>query len=241
MKLACLTRIVTQGLFVTMCLPLCHGGSSVLISKKPVASDDNGSLASAKIIRVIQPGIFDVQTADYIVRMRAWGVSFPKRDQPGYAEALSFTENRLVLMTPELKIKREFDEQNLKVVDILLLGGKMNFSREAIGAGVGWHLEKETNRYGPFVIAQLKAKRMNLGIWANNFNYGRADPFARPNPQLPNMLKDRNTFVPSLNYWVSSLGKIHRPGCSFYERGNGVLTSRPSGRNCRICGGITPK
>jgi endonuclease YncB( thermonuclease family) len=224
-----------------MCLPLCHGDSSALISKKPTAFDGNGSLASVKIIRVIQPGIFDVQTADYIVRMRAWGVSFPKRDQPGYAEALSFTENRLVLMTPELKIKREFDEQNLKVVDILLLGGKMNFSREAIGAGVGWHLEKESNRYGPFVIAQLKAKRMNLGIWANNFNYGRADPFARPNPQLPNMLKDRNTFVPSLNYWVSSLGKIHRPGCSFYERGNGVLTSKPNGRNCRICGGSTPK
>jgi endonuclease YncB( thermonuclease family) len=241
MKLACLTRIVTRALFVTMCLPLCHGDSSALISKKPTAFDGNGSLASVKIIRVIQPGIFDVQTADYIVRMRAWGVSFPKRDQPGYAEALSFTENRLVLMTPELKIKREFDEQNLKVVDILLLGGKMNFSREAIGAGVGWHLEKESNRYGPFVIAQLKAKRMNLGIWANNFNYGRADPFARPNPQLPNMLKDRNTFVPSLNYWVSSLGKIHRPGCSFYERGNGVLTSRPNGRNCRICGGSTPK
>jgi endonuclease YncB( thermonuclease family) len=241
MKLACLTRIVTRALFVTMCLPLCHGDSSALISKKPTAFDGNGSLASVKIIRVIQPGIFDVQTADYIVRMRAWGVSFPKRDQPGYAEALSFTENRLVLLTPELKIKREFDEQNLKVVDILLLGGKMNFSREAIGAGVGWHLEKESNRYGPFVIAQLKAKRMNLGIWANNFNYGRADPFARPNPQLPNMLKDRNTFVPSLNYWVSSLGKIHRPGCSFYERGNGVLTSRPNGRNCRICGGSTPK
>jgi endonuclease YncB( thermonuclease family) len=241
MKLACLTRIVTRALFVTMCLPLCHGDSSALISKKPTAFDGNGSLASVKIIRVIQPGIFDVQTADYIVRMRAWGVSFPKRDQPGYAEALSFTENRLVLMTPELKIKREFDEQNLKVVDILLLGGKMNFSREAIGAGVGWHLEKESNRYGPFVIAQLKAKRMNLGIWANNFNYGRADPFARPNPQLPNMLKDRNTFVPSLNYWVSSLGKIHRPGCSFYERGNGVLTSKPNGRNCRICGGSTHK
>ena len=198
MKLASLTRIVTQGLFVTMCLPLCHGDSSVLLSKKPVASDDNGSLASAKIIRVIQPGIFDVQTADYIVRMRAWGVSFPKRDQPGYAEALSFTENRLVLMTPELKIKREFDEQNLKVVDILLLGGKMNFSREAIGAGVGWHLEKETNRYGPFVIAQLKAKRMNLGIWANSFNYGRARSVCPTKPPVAEYAEGSKYLCPEL-------------------------------------------
>ena len=241
MKLACLRRIAVQVLFVIMCMPLCHGDSSAPISKGSSAPEDNGSLASAKIIRVIQPGVFDVQTADYVVRMRAWGVSFPKRDQPGYAEALSITENRLVLTTPELRIKREFDEQNLKVVDILLLGGKMNFSREAIGTGAGWHLEKETNRFGPFVIAQLKAKRMNLGIWANNFNYGRTDPFARPNPQLPNMVGNRNTFVPSLSYWVTSLGRIHRPGCSFYERGNGVLTSKPIGRDCRICGGKKPK
>ena len=241
MKLACLTRIPAQVLFVTMCLPFCYGDSSSLIWKESSSSDGNGSLDSAKIIRVIQPGVFDVQTADYVVRMRAWGVGFPKRDQPGYAEALSFSENRLVLTTPELRIKREFDEQNLKVVDILLLGGKMNFSREAIGAGVGWHLEKETNRYGPFVIAQLKAKRMNLGIWANNFNYGRNDPFARPNPQLPNMVGNRDTFVPSLSYWVTSLGRIHRPGCSFYERGNGMLTSKPIGRDCRICGGRKPK
>ena len=145
-------------------------------------------------------------------------------------------------MTPEFKIKREFDEKNLKVVDILLFGGKMSFSREAIGAGVGWHVEKESNRYGPFVVAQLKAKRMNIGIWANNFNYSRPDdPLARPNPQLPNMLKDRNSLVPRLSYWVSSLGKIHRPGCSFYERGNGVLTSNPNGRDCRICGGRKAK
>ncbi len=241
MKLACVTRITVHGLLVNICLSLCHGDCSALPSKGSVQSDANGTLTAATIIRVIQPGVFDVQTTDYVVRMRAWGVSFPKRDQPGYGEALSFTENRLVLTSPEFRIKREFDEQNLKVVDVLLFGGKMNFSREAIGTGVGWHHEKESNRYGPFVIAQLKAKRMNLGIWANNFNYGRTDPFARPNPLLPNMIRDRNTFVPSLSYWVTSLGKIHRPGCSFYERGRGVLTSRPRGRDCGICGGRKPK
>lgn len=242
MKLSFTGRVVLLRLFAITCLSLCHMGSSILFSKDLGSSDVNASASFSKIIRVIQPGVFDVQTTDYVVRMRAWGVSFPERDQPGYAEALSFTENRLVLMTPEFKIKREFDEKNLKVVDVLLFEGKMSFSREAIGAGVGWHVEKESNRYGPFIVAQLKAKRMNIGIWANNFNYSKIDdPLARPNPQLPNMLKDRNTFVPRLSYWVSSLGKIHRPGCSFYERGNGVLTSNPNGRDCRICGGRKAK
>ena len=28
----------------------------------------------------------------------------------------------------------------------------------AIAGGVGWHLEKETGRYGPLLMAQLKLK-----------------------------------------------------------------------------------
>ena len=116
MKPAFLTRILINGLFVAIALPFYQGNAQTLISSRAASPDGNGSLASSKIIRVVQPGVFDVQTTGYVVRMRAWGVGFPKRDQPGYAEALSFTENRLVLTAPEFKIKREFDEKNLKVL-----------------------------------------------------------------------------------------------------------------------------
>lgn len=211
-------------------------------SSKPSFADQNRTTVPSQIIRVIQPGVFDVQSSEFIVRMRAWGVGFPQRGQPGYDQALSFTENKLVSTTPKFKIKREFDEKNFKVAEILLLDGSLNFSRDAIGLGVGWHLEKETNRYGPFLLAQLKAKRMDAGVWGNNFNYSQVvDPFVRPTPNLPGLLNRRDTFVPGLSYWVSSFGKIHRPGCSFYERGRGVLSSQPSGTDCRICGGRKPK
>jgi hypothetical protein len=196
----------------------------------------------SQIIRVIQPGVFDVQTREFIVRMRAWGVGFPQRGQPGYDQALSYTENKLVSTKPEFRIKREFDEKNLKVTEVLLLDGSFNFSRDAIALGMGWHLEKETNRYGLFLLAQLKAKRSNAGIWANNFNYSQiVDPLARPSPNLPGLLNRRDNFVPGLSFWVTSFGKIHRPGCSFYQRGRGVLSSQPNGTDCRICGGRKPK
>jgi hypothetical protein len=240
MRVGFFPATIMLGLMPPLISLVCSGSGSALPTVTLSGVEQNGSLA--KVIRVVQPGVFDVQASDYVVRMRAWGVAFPRRDQPGYGEALSFTERKLVLKTPKFKIKREFDDKNLKVADVLLMDGAMSFAREAIAAGIGWHLEEESGRYGPFVIAQLKAKRSNLGVWGNNFNYQQvAQPFARPNPQLPNALNGGSGFVPSISFWVTSLGKIHRPGCSFYQRGKGILTRNPSGRDCRICGGRKAK
>ena len=55
------------------------------------------------------------------------------------------------------------------------------------------------------------------------------------------MISERQKMVPSLSYWVTSLGKIHRPDCAFYQRGRGNLTMNPSGTDCRICGGRKSK
>lgn len=38
-------------------------------------------------------------------------------------------------------------------------------------------------------------------------------------------------------FWISSTGKTHRPGCRYYGQGNGRASARGSGDNCRICGG----
>lgn len=204
--------------------------------------DRNRTLIKKEIIRVIKPGVFDYQADSYLIRMRAWGVEFPQRGQPGFKEALSFTEQKLLSTESEIVVKQEFDLQNLKVVDVSLLKGSVNFSREAISLGFGWHSEKETNRYGPFVLAQLKAKRSNLGIWANNFNYKQIqNPSSLPSPALPGMMNKMKGYIPSLSFWETSFGKIHRPGCSFYQRGRGKLTSKPQGVDCRICGGRKAK
>lgn len=215
--------------------------SNILFLRAENKSDHNQSGSSNEIIRVIQPGIFDVQSKDYLVRMRAWGVSFPKRGQPGFESALAFTEKRLISTKPNLVVKREFDEQNYKVVEIEYLEQNINFSKEAISLGIGWHNEKETGRFGPFLMAQLKAKRLKAGIWSSGFNYEISESQPTPKPRLPTLYDQRQGFIPSLSFWVTSFGKIHRPGCSFYERGRGKLTSKPQGTDCRICGGRKPK
>lgn len=206
-----------------------------------VSSEGNQTQSDLEIIRIIQPGIFDVRTGDYLIRMRAWGISFPKHGQPGYDAALSYTEKKLVSTKPRITVKREFDENNLKVVEVEHSENKQSFSKEAIALGVGWHNESETSRFGPYLMAQLKAKRMKLGIWSTEFDYQGLPGTQAPVPTLPRLYDARQGFVPSLSYWVTSFGKIHRPDCSFYERGRGQLTTKPAGTDCRICGGRKPK
>ena len=129
--------------------------------------------STAEVIRVIQPGVFDLKSTDFLIRMRAWGVGFPRRGEPGFEQALSFTEKHLLSTYPQITIRQEFDTKNLKVCEVRVANGSMNFSREAITLGIGWHLEDETGRFGPYLLAQLKAKRMSLGVWANDYNYSQ--------------------------------------------------------------------
>ncbi|MBU61625.1 MAG: hypothetical protein CMI26_03885 [Opitutae bacterium] len=199
-----------------------------------------------EVLRVLSPGVFDVTVEKFQVRFRAWGVGFPKRDQPGFREALRFTEQQLLPSKVQLIIKQQFDLKNLKLVDILSVGSQTTFSRQAILSGHGWHLEKETNRYGPFTLAQMKAKRMVLGVWRTPLAYTQADDASAmpmPKPKLPGALFRQQQGVPTagISYWVSSLGKVHRPGCAFYRKGRGLISNAPQGYDCRICGGRNGK
>jgi hypothetical protein len=206
-------------------------------------SFDANKTASAipGVVRIIQPGVFDYQSSEYLIRMRAWGVGFTQRNQPGYNQAIHFTEKKLLGANLQIKMKQEFDLQNLKVVDLYIERENQNFSQLAISTGIGWHIENETGRHGTFVISQLKAKRNKLGIWNyGDFFQSNLTQHEHPLPLLRNMV-EQSPFNPGLNFWVTSFGKIHRPGCSFYERGRGELSRRPTGNDCRICGGTKPR
>ena len=217
-------------------------GSDSVTDDKRLFIDDNESSLKPEAIRIIKPGVFDYQDENFLIRMRVWGVGFPEREQPGFNNAISFSESMLLGLPITINVKQEFDSENLKVVQVILVESKKDFSREAISNGIGWHLEKETNRYGPYVLSQLKAKRLNLGVWSNNFNYQQVQSSTSlPTAKLPGLFNKSSNYVPTLSYWVTSFGRIHRPGCSFYERGRGVLTSKPEGIDCRICGGKTLK
>jgi endonuclease YncB( thermonuclease family) len=212
-----------------------------IISVSSVFSIDSNSTDSEEVkpgvIRVLEPGVVDYQSSRFIIRIRAWGVSFPQKGQPGYQEAINFTEKELLATSPIVSVKKTFDEKNLKVADLTIKTNESGFSKFAIENGIGWHNEKETSRYGPFVIAQLKAKRRKIGLWSLEYDFNNAGIQSKPSPVLPGMYSRNNQALPQIRFWVTSLGKVHRPGCSFFQRGRGELTNLPKGVDCRICGG----
>ena len=202
---------------------------------------ENTTPQKGGVVRVLEPGVFDYQSSDYLVRMRAWGVSFPTRSNPGYKQAIRLSEDLLLDTNLSIIVKKEFDLQNYKVVDIFLPSYSKSFSTLCIEQGVGWHNEKETNRHGVFVISQIKAKRQNLGVWKHGPpTEGQAQDNSIPTPVLKSMI-GQNPFASGIQFWVTSFNKIHRPGCSFYERGRGEYSRRPTGTDCRICGGVNAK
>ena len=212
-----------------------------VISVSSVFSIDQNSTESEQVkpdvIRVLEPGVVDYQGSRFIIRIRAWGVSFPQKGQPGYQEAINCTEKELLGTSPAVSVKKTFDEKNLKVADLTMRSNESGFSKFAIENGIGWHDEKETSRYGPFVIAQLKAKRRKVGLWSIEYDFNNSGIQGKPSPTLPGIYSRTNQTLPQIRYWVTSLGKVHRPGCSFYQRGRGELTNQPKGVDCRICGG----
>ena len=212
-----------------------------LFSEEKISSHFNMESIKTGVVRVIQPGIFDYQSKDYLIRMRAWGVTFPARGQPGYDDAINFTELKLLDRNVTVKVRKSFDQKNLKVVEIFAGNKEENFSRVAIEKGLGWHHEEETGRTGSFVIAQMKAKRQELGVWQHVENYKVNNPNNNLTTPLLKRMIGQNPFSTSINYWVTSFGKIHRPECTFYERGRGKLSRRPTGTDCRICGGTNPR
>jgi hypothetical protein len=222
-------------------LMILNGTIAAIAQTSSEENTENATPQKRGVIRVLEPGVFDYQSSDYLVRMRAWGVSFPTRSNPGYKEAIRFSEDLLLDTNLSITVKKEFDLQNYKVVDIFLHPYSKSFSTLCIEQGVGWHNEKETNRHGVFVISQIKAKRQNLGVWKNGLpTEGQVKENSIPTPVLKSMI-GQNPFATGIQFWVTSFNKIHRPGCSFYERGRGEYSRRPTGTDCRICGGVNAK
>lgn len=201
--------------------------------------EGNNSISRNEIIRVIEPGVFDYQHSDFLIRMRLWGISFPGKEQPGFKRALQFCEDKLLGTDVSISVKKEFDLKNLKLVDVYLKAEKQSLNLLCLRQGLGWHNETETFRHGPFVLGQIRARRSELGIWGNGYVYENENQ-APTSPLLPRVMGVSPIFS-GLKYWVTSFGKVHRPDCSFYQRGRGELTNRPRGDDCRICGGFKGK
>ena len=202
-------------------------------------SEDNSTETHVGIIRVIEPGVFDYQSQDFLIRMKLWGLEFPPKGQPGFLQAINFCEDKLLNSEPAIIVKKDFNSENLKLVEVKLKGFPESLNLMCIRQGLAWHKEEETLRHGPYVLAQIRAKRSDEGIWANGFNYDKTNTH-NIKPVLPRIIGNSPIFS-GLKYWVTSFGKIHRPNCSFYQRGRGELTNRPRGDDCRICGGFKGK
>ena len=181
-------------------------------SVQPLANDSNGSVTKLEVIRVIKPGIFDLQAQDYIIRMRAWGVSFPKRGQPGFDQAISYCEKMILSTNPILEVVHAFDE--IISGESGYAGGKLDFIWIVSLMGLVAQQE-ETGRFGP-LDGSLKAKRANLGI-GRRVNYKVIRCYRLPNQVYLGRIS-RNQLLPQ--YHIGLPVSENPPSGVLFARGH---------------------
>lgn len=108
---------------------------------------------------------------------------------------------------------------------------------EMVKSGLAWHYAQYAPRDTDLANAEKSARAAKIGLWSH----------ANPTPPWQwrrggKTSKKSDTSTPDNattgKYWVSKSGKVHNPTCRHYGSSNkGVYTDKPSGTNCKVCGG----
>lgn len=116
--------------------------------------------------------------------------------------------------------------------------GEQYVNAEMIRLGLAWHYKAYSNDKD---LADLEtvARSSKIGLWS------RPDAVApwdfRRAPKLPVKTTEQkevkeNPVVET--FWVTkSSGKVHNKSCRYYRNSNGFESNKPTGTNCKLCGG----
>lgn len=116
--------------------------------------------------------------------------------------------------------------------------GEQYVNAEMIRLGLAWHY-KQYSKDKDLAELEATAKAGKIGLWS------RPDAVApwdfRRTPKIPETKTEQKKAkeVPATEiYWVTkSSGKVHNSSCRYFKNSNGSETSKPTGSNCKICGG----
>lgn len=95
-------------------------------------------------------------------------------------------------------------------------------------AGILLILEKESDyKYFVRINSIIQHHGLEIDVWKVEAYKGEGVM----KEQIRNPLKEVDS------YWISSTGKTHNSSCRYYRNSKGHASDRPSGNNCKICGG----
>lgn len=178
-------------------------------------------------------------------KVRVWGIDAPEGAQEhGAAARAKLTE----LVRGKL-VRIEYNERDKyhRILGRIYTDG-VYINLKMVKTGYAWHYAYFAPAADDIRRAEAAARQAHIGLWS------AAQPVAPWVYGHPEKAVDNYTIVsgnstrgavkmrlgaaqPGIKYWVSSTGKIHRPGCRYYKQGQGQLTPTPRGKNCMLCGG----
>lgn len=152
----------------------------------------------------------------------------------GKTEVVAGDGTRCDILTGTTAIEVDFADKWGEAIGQSLNYG-FQFNRKA---GIVLILESQADyKYFLRVNSIIEHYKLPIQVWTIDAYKGEglaSAPAATSSTTTP---KVPVTPISAESYWISSSGKTHRSGCRYFGTGKGRSSSRPSGNNCKICGG----
>lgn len=165
-------------------------------------------------------------------KIRLWGIDAPESRQD-YGQRAKQAMSDMVYNKSVTVDVQDVDRYKREVGKVYQDGKYVNL--EMIKLGLAWWYQQYARNATDLRDAEATARAGKVGLWSRPDAVAPWD-FRKGKRMSAAETKQTN----ETKYWVTnSSGKVHNSSCKWYGTSKGHYETKPTGPNCKICGGAS--
>lgn len=165
-------------------------------------------------------------------KIRLWGIDAPESRQDYGQRAKQAMSDMVYSKTVTVDVQ-DVDRYKREVGKVYQDGKYVNL--EMIKLGLAWWYQQYAHNATDLRDAEATARAGKVGLWSRPDAVAPWD-FRKGKRMSAAETKQTN----ETKYWVTnSSGKVHNSSCKWYGTSKGHYETKPTGPNCKICGGAS--
>lgn len=163
-------------------------------------------------------------------KIRLWGIDAPESKQD-FGQRAKQALSEMVYSKPVTVDVQDVDRYKREVGKVYQNGTYVNL--EMIKLGLAWWYQAYAKSATDLRDAETTARAAKVGLWARP---DAVAPWEYRRGKRSSAAETKQT--DEVKYWVTnSSGKVHNSSCRWYGTSKGHFEAKPTGSNCKICGG----
>lgn len=163
-------------------------------------------------------------------KIRLWGIDAPESKQD-FGQRAKQAMSDMVYGKEVTVDVQDKDRYGREIGKVYQAGTYVNL--EMVKLGLAWWYQQYAKGAADLRDAESAAKAAKVGLWSRP---DAVAPWEYRRGKRSSAAEAKQT--EEVKYWVtSSSGKVHNSSCRWYANSKGRFETKPSGPNCKICGG----